>query len=148
MLDEAEDKLPQVKAAYAALMKARPDSYMAPFLYAKAISAAGGEPQQAETLLRKSIALNGKFWESHYELGLLMERRRDFEGAAGEYCRSIELNADNPTPHYHLARAYQRLGKKTEAAAEHAAHERLSNAETAAIRRQESALTYLDLPSK
>jgi tetratricopeptide (TPR) repeat protein len=148
MLEQVEDKLPQVTEAYAALMKAHPESYVAPFLYAKAISARGGEPLGAETLLRKSITLNGKFWESHYELGLLLERRRDFEGAADEYRRGIELNGDNPTPHYHLARVYDRLGKTAEAVAEHTEHERLSNAETLAIRRQESAVTYLDLPSK
>jgi tetratricopeptide (TPR) repeat protein len=148
MLDQVEDKLPQVTEAYAAFMKAQPDSYLASFLYAKALSAQSADPAQVEALLRKSIALNTRFWESHYELALLLERRRDFDAAAAEYRRSIELNADNPTPHYHLARVYERLGKKDEAAAEHAAHERLSAAETAAIRRQESALTYLDLPSK
>lgn len=148
MLDQVEDRLPQITESYAAFVKARPDSYLAHFVYAKALSAAAGDPQKIEALLRKSIALDDKFWESHYELALLLERRRDFEAAAGEYRRAIELNSENPALHYHLARVYERLGKKPEAAAEHAAHERLSNAETAAIRRQQSALTYLDLPSK
>lgn len=145
MLDQAEDKLPRVTEVYAAFASARPDSYLAPFLYAKALSMGAGDPRQVETLLRKSVALNDKFWESHYELGLLLERRRDFASAAGEFRRGIELNAGNSTLHYHLARVYERMGKKDEAAAEHAAHERLSAAETAAIRRREGALTYLDL---
>ncbi len=98
-----------------------------------------------ETLLRKSIALNDKFWESHYELGQLLERRRDYWALPREFRRGIELSAGNSTLHYHLARVYERMGKKDEAAAEHAAHERLSAAETEAIRRQEGALTYLDL---
>ena len=92
--------------------------------------------------------MRGDFWESHYELGILLERGHDFAGAAGELQRAIELNPGNPTPHYHLARVYERLGKKTEAAAEHAAHERLSAEETSAIRSQERALTPLELPAK
>ncbi len=148
MLDQVEDRLPQITASYAAFLEARPDNYLAPFLYAKALSAAAAGPQQVEPLLRKSIALNAGFWESHYELALLLERRHDFETASAEYRRAIELNSANADLHYHLARVYERLGKKQEAAAEHAEHQRLSSAETAAIRRQQSALTYQDLPAK
>jgi tetratricopeptide (TPR) repeat protein len=148
MLDQAEDKLPQITEAYATLEKAQPDSYMANFLYARALSIGAGDPRQIEALLRKSISLNSKFWEAHLELGSLLGRRHDFAAAAGEYQQSIQLNPGNPTLHYHLARVYERMGKKEEAASEHAMHERLSTEEAAAIRRQESTLTYLDLPSK
>jgi tetratricopeptide (TPR) repeat protein len=148
MLDQAQNKLPQVLAADAAYVKARPDNYLANFLYAKALSLQGGDAQGVERLLRKSIELNGGYWESHYELGLLLERRREFERAASEFQRSIALAPDQPTPHYHLARVYDRLGKKAEATAEYAAHQRLSGAESANIRRQESAVTYSDLPAK
>jgi tetratricopeptide (TPR) repeat protein len=148
MLDQAEDKLPQVTEAYSALVKSKPDDYLANFLYGKALSVASGDRRQTETLFRKSIALNSGYWESHYELGILLERVRDFAGAAGEFQRAIELNPNSPTPHYHLARVYERLGRKDEAAAEHAAHERLSVEETSAVRSQERALTPLDLPAK
>jgi len=148
MLDQAEDRLPQVTEAYAALVKSQPDDYLANFLYGKVLSIESGDHRQIEALLRKSIALKGDFWESHYELGILLERGRDFAGAAGELQRAIELNPSSPTPHYHLARVYERLGKKTEAAEEHAAHERLSAEETSAIRSQERALTPLELPAK
>jgi len=154
MLDQAEDKLPQVTEAYAARVKSKPDDYLANFLYAKALSfasgasGASGDRRQIEALLRKSIAVKDDFWESHYERGILLERGRDFAGAAGEFQRAIELNPNSPTPHYHLARVYERLGRKTDATAEHAAHERLSAEETNAIRSQERALTPLDLPAK
>ncbi|MGO4884088.1 MAG: tetratricopeptide repeat protein [Bryobacteraceae bacterium] len=148
MLDQVEDRLPQITAADAAFLKAQPNSYLANFEYAKALSAAAGEPRRIEELLRESIKQNGKFWESHYELALLLERRRIFEEAAGEYGRAIDLNSENADLHYHLARVYERLGNKTAAATEHAAHERLSSAGKAAIERQQNALTNLDLPSK
>jgi len=148
MLDQAEDKLPQVTDVYASLAQSKPDDYLAKFLYAKALSMQAGDRRQIEALLRKSIALKGDFSESHYELGILLERGRDFAGAAGELQRAIELSPKSPTPHYHLARVYERLGRKNEASAEHAAHERLSAEETTAIRGQERALTPLDLPAR
>jgi tetratricopeptide (TPR) repeat protein len=148
MLDQAEDKLPQVTEAYAALAKSKPDDYLASFLYGKALAIGSGDRRQIEALLRKSIALKGDFWESHYELGILLERGRDFAAAAGEFQRAIELNPSSPTPHYHLARVYERLGKKSEAVAERAAHERLSTEESSSIRSQERSLTPLEQGSK
>lgn len=148
MLDQAEEKLPQVMAAYAALVKSKPDDYLANFLYGKALAIAAGDRRQIEPLLRKSLAEKGDFWESHYELGALLERAHDFTGAAAEFQRAIELNPGSPVAHYHLARVYERLGRKTEAAAERAAHERLSAEETSAIRSQERSLTPLDQGSK
>jgi tetratricopeptide (TPR) repeat protein len=148
MLDQAEDKLPQVTEAYAALVKSKPEDYLANFLYGKALSMQSGDRRQIEALFLRSIAAKRDFWESHYELGILLERGRDFAGAAGEFQRAIQLNPNSPTPHYHLARVYERLGRKTDAAAELAAHERLSAAETTAIRSQERSLTPLELPAK
>jgi tetratricopeptide (TPR) repeat protein len=152
MLDQAEDKLPQVTEAYAILVKSKPDDYLANFLCGKALSMQPGDRRriaaQIEALFRKSIELKGDYWESHYELGILLERARDFAGAAGEFQRAIELSPNSPTPHYHLARVYERLGRKDEAAAEHAAHARLSAEETSAIRSQERTLTPLDLPAQ
>ena len=37
MLDQVEDRLPQITESYAAFVKARPDSYLAHFVYAKAL---------------------------------------------------------------------------------------------------------------
>ena len=145
MLDQSPGQLPQITSAFAAFVKSRPDSYLAQFLYARALSIQGEDPARIESLLRQSISLKDAYWESHYELGQLLERRKDFGAAAAEYRRAIELNAANPAAHYHLARVYERLGKHDEAAAEYAAHQRLSSEETSAIRRQESAVTYKDL---
>ncbi len=146
MLDQLEDKLPRITAAYAAFAKAQPESYLANFVYAKALSAGGADPAQVEALLRKSIALNGKFWEAREELARQLERRREFEAAAVEYGRAIELAPTNADLHYHLARIYERTGKKDAAAAEYAAHKRLSGAE--AVTRREQTGLPLDLPAK
>lgn len=126
MLDVAESRLPAVTEVLAAYFKSKPNDPISSLLYGKALAAASGDPAEIEALLRQSIRLKDTLWESHFELGLILERRRNFEEAAHELERSVQLNPDEPTPHYRLARVYDRLGKTTEAAQERALHERLS----------------------
>jgi len=149
MIEQSEDKLPEVTEAFAALAKANPDSYLANFLYGKALSFSG-QQEQAEILLRRSVAEHGKFWESRLELGIVLERKRDWAGAAQELARAAELNPKNPAVHYQLARAYDRLGKTEEAKVEHALHEKLTQEENAAIRRQGGIekMDKLELPPR
>jgi tetratricopeptide (TPR) repeat protein len=143
MLDQTASKLPDVTAAFAALAKANPKNYTADFLYGKAL-AFGGQRNQAEALLRQSIVENGEFWESHFELGAVLEGKRDFAGAAREFSRAAELNPKNPGVHYRLARVYDRLGKADESKAEHALHEKLTQEENAFIRRQGGGMERLE----
>jgi Flp pilus assembly protein TadD len=100
---------------------------------------------RAESLLRKSIALNENYWESHFELGLLLERRRDFVRAAEQLQRSIQLNPTNPTTHYRLARIYDRLGKPDQAKTERALHEQLTAEERTAVEKHAAGVKRLDL---
>jgi len=143
MLDQTASQLPDVTAIFAALAKANPENSTADFLYGKAL-AFGGKRDEAEALLRKSIGENGEFWESHFELGAVLEGKRDFAGAAKEFGRATELNPKNPGAHYRLARVYDRLGKADEAKAEHALHERLTQEENAYIRRQAGGMERLE----
>jgi tetratricopeptide (TPR) repeat protein len=147
MLEQSEGKLPDVTAAFAALAKANPENYTADFLYGKALSF-GGKRDEAEALLRKSIAEKAEFWESHFELGAVLEAKRDFAGAAREFSRAAELNPKNPGVHYRLARVYDRLGKSGEARAEHALHEKLTQEENAFIRRQAGGMERLEGESR
>ena len=126
MLDVAESKLPAVTQGLAAYCKSQPNNPMSSLLYAKALGAGLGDPARIEALLRQSIRLNDALWESHFELGLILERRRNFEEAARELERSVQLNPDEPTPHYRLARVYDRLGRTAEAVEQRALHEHLS----------------------
>jgi tetratricopeptide (TPR) repeat protein len=143
MLDQTGGKLSEVTAAFAALAKANPENYMANFLYGKAL-ALGGQRDEAEAWMRKSIGENEKFWESHFELGAVVEARRDLPGAAKEFERAAELNPKNASVHYRLARVYDRLGKTDAAKAEHALHERLSREENAFLRRQAGGMERLE----
>jgi tetratricopeptide (TPR) repeat protein len=127
IVEQAEDKLPKITQVFAAFAKNAPGNYMGNFFYGKALLA-GSEPGQAEALLRKSIAQNDSFWESHFELGVLLDQQGKFEEAAREIRRGVDLNPNDPVPHYRLARLYDRLGKTDEARAERALHAKLSTA--------------------
>lgn len=130
ILDQAGDRLPRIAGAYTAWEKAKPRNYLPPCLYAKALSAAGDDPAKIEAELRRSIQLNAHYWESHFELGVLLAKKSEWQAAATELSRSIELNPKNAPAHFQLARVYERLGRREQAQAERAEHQRLTAAET------------------
>jgi tetratricopeptide (TPR) repeat protein len=130
LLDQAGDRLGQITAAYGAWEKAAPGNCLPVCLHAKALSAAGGDPAEIEAELRRSIQLNGAYWESHFELGVLLAKNRRWEDAAAELARGIELNPKHAAAHFQLARVYEKLGKPELAQAERAEHQRLTAAET------------------
>jgi tetratricopeptide (TPR) repeat protein len=129
ILDHAGERLPRVIRAFAAWEKKDPDNYLPVFLHAKALAAASGPPSpQIEAELLRSIHLNDSFWESHLELGVLLAQRADWQAAAGQLSRSIELNPRSIRAHYQLARVYQRQGNLELARKERAEYERLNEA--------------------
>ncbi len=124
MVDQAEGRLPRIVQAFAAFSARAPNNPMSSFLYGKALAAAD-DSGSAEALLKKSVAANDRFWESHFELGCLYERSGRLEDAAREIRRATELNANDAASHYRLARLYDRLGRHSEAAAERELHAKL-----------------------
>ncbi len=134
MLELAGGKLREVTGAMGTFASAKPNNFMSSFLYAKALAAEQADPEQLEPLLRRSIALNPNYWESHFELGSALERKKDFAGAASEYEKSTRMNPKEAAPHYRLARVYDRLGKPQQAAAERAAHAKLSEQEKSGLK--------------
>lgn len=140
VLAHASTRLSEVRRRFAAFAEARPESYLGPYLQAVGLLAEAGPSATPETLaqaekwLSKSIQLNGKFWESQFELGSLLADRREFERAEEHLQRSIELNPTSSKAHYRLARVYSRLGKSAEARAERDLHAQLVEKERQAMR--------------
>jgi tetratricopeptide (TPR) repeat protein len=126
MLDQIADRLPAILPRFAAWAGANPSDALAQFIYAKGLLASGDQAE-AEKLLRASIRLKGDQWESHYELGALLERQRKFPEAASELERSIAINAKQADAHYHLSRVYDRLGEPAKAAEQREIHQRLTS---------------------
>jgi tetratricopeptide (TPR) repeat protein len=126
MLDQAGERLAEITAAVEKWSAGNPQNALGLLLLAKARMAGDSKDPTAEELLRKSIGLDAGNWEAHYELGVLLEGKRDWPGAAVELKRSAELDEKQAMPHYHLARVYDRLGDEQNARTERALHERLT----------------------
>jgi tetratricopeptide (TPR) repeat protein len=154
ILNHAEGRLGEVTAKFASFAQANPKNYLGPFLHAKGLiaqmgpSPSGELATQAEALLRRSIGLNPNFWESQFELGVLLEAKKDYADAARHLEQAIQLNPKAPTPHYRLARVYDRLGQPEKAQAERALHERLTAEERSAIEKHAAGLKRLELVVK
>jgi len=150
ILDQARDRLPEITAKFAAFTRSNPQNHLGPFVWAKAVMAdlapTGDQERagQAEALLRMSIALKGQFWETHFELGVLLERQGDFTHAAEELNRAARLNPKDSAVHYRLARLYDRLGKPDQAAVERALHQKCEAEERAAVAKAAGGMKRLD----
>lgn len=127
MLDQAGSHLAEITSVYEQWSARNPRNAAGLLLLAKARLASDSKDQTVEALLRKSIALDGANWEAHYELGVLLEGKRDWTAAAMELQRSAELDAAQAMPHYHLARVYDRLGEGEKAKAERELHAKLTS---------------------
>lgn len=127
MLDQTTDRLPQILSRFGTWASANPGDPLAQFVYAKGLLASGGDPDKAQQLLRASIRLKGDQWESHYELGVLLEKQRKFAEAAAELERSAAINPKEAGVRYHLARVYDRLGQSDKAAEQLTIHKHLSD---------------------
>ncbi len=130
MLDQAGTAMPAIVADYRRWMTMEPKRAEPPLLLAKALVASNGATDEAEQLLRRSIALDPRNWEAYYQLGLLLSNKHEYREAATELEASIKLNPHEPMPHYHLARVYDRLGERDRANAEREMHKRLTAAST------------------
>ncbi|HUB81610.1 MAG TPA: tetratricopeptide repeat protein [Bryobacteraceae bacterium] len=133
LLDHVGDRLNQVTARFAAYQAQNPKDPLGYVLHAKALLAqlpAGGDPQNVQPaldLLQQALALKENDAEAQYLAGLVLVRQGEFAKAAAHLERSIALDAGDPAPHYQLARAYARLGRKEDSERERALHEKLSN---------------------
>ncbi len=141
LLQHATDRMEEVEARMKTFFETNKETHLGPFLYGQVQLARLGlqsdpdELAKIESLLRQAIERNDRFWESHYELGVLLEKKRDLEEAEVHLERAVELNPNASKPHYRLARVYQRLGKSKDAKRERDLHKRIAEAERQAMRK-------------
>lgn len=121
MIDQLPERLPEIRARAEAWLRMEPKNGFAPFVLARA----GLTDPEAKPLLLEAIRRDATVWEFPFELGQLLERERDFPGAAAAYEKAVALNPKMPEPHYRLARVYGRLGLAAKAARERTLHEKL-----------------------
>jgi Flp pilus assembly protein TadD len=118
ILDQNTRWLPEITTAFATFAQAQPRQYLPQFLYGKALLAGGQDLAGAEACLRKSIALEDRFWESHYQLGIVLEKQKKLIEAAAELHKCTSITPNDSRPHQELARVFDLLGKPADAKAE------------------------------
>jgi tetratricopeptide (TPR) repeat protein len=85
----------------------------------------GFDLRQVESLLQKSIALDGKLFEAHVQLGNLYADQREYAKSIPEYTRALELNPNLPDAHYRLGQDYVHVGQKDRAQEEFEIYQKL-----------------------
>lgn len=139
LLQHATDRLGEVEERMRLFHQQHSQNHFGPLLYGQVLLArlgANRDPDALaviEGLLRESIERREDYWESHYELGVVLEKKRDFSAAEERFRRAAELNPDASKPHYRLARVYQRLGKTKEAKRERTLHRQITERERRAM---------------
>jgi tetratricopeptide (TPR) repeat protein len=70
------------------------------------------DKEDIASLLRRSMSLDPKFPDAHFQLGVLYAEEQKYRDAIGEFEAAIKLKPDFAEAHYHLAQAYSHTGEK------------------------------------
>ena len=129
--DSSPKKADAVTQAFRRYAELRPDVAWAQYYLAISLwkgnraEGATADLQTVESLLRKSIALDGTIPEAHVQLGDLYAGQQKYEKSIPEYLRAIELNPNLSDAHYRLGTDYVHLGQKDLAQKEFAVYQKL-----------------------
>lgn len=74
-----------------------------------------GDFAAARKHLEESVALNPDFYNSHYNLGVVLEQLQDATGARDQFKKAIELGANEPEVRFELAKVLRTLGETEKA---------------------------------
>jgi tetratricopeptide (TPR) repeat protein len=77
-----------------------------------------GDYGAARKHLEESVALNPGFYNSHYNLGVVLEQLQDAAGAREQFQRAIEVGDNEPELRFELAKVLRTLGRTEEAQAQ------------------------------
>jgi tetratricopeptide (TPR) repeat protein len=96
-------------------VRKHPDDYMLPYILGIALIRSGAEPgsesgAEAKRAFEASARLNQKFGRAHTELGKLLLKGGDINGAVAELEMAVTLDGKDGAAAYQLAQAYRRKG--------------------------------------
>ena len=114
-------RTPKAVETLRAESRRRTRDHVVPYMFAVALMRSGADPVGAEATeavaaLKASIAANASFAPAHSELGRLLLKREDVDGAIQELDKATLLDPDATAALYNLAQAYRRKGDRTRAA--------------------------------
>ena len=109
----------------------QPNNALAQYYYAvslwkgRRLEESGVDFLKVESLLQRSITLDGSFADAHLQLGILYADQHEFDKALPEYKRALELNPNLSDAHYRLGQYYVHAGQKDYAQQEFAVYQQL-----------------------
>jgi tetratricopeptide (TPR) repeat protein len=114
-------RTPKAVETLRAESRRRKRDHVVPYMFAVALIRSGVDPTtpealEAVTALRASIAANATFAPAHSELGRLLLKRDDVDGAIEELEQATQLDPEATAALYNLAQAYRRKGDRDRAA--------------------------------
>jgi len=129
--DSSPNQAAEVIERFRHYSELQPDNALAQYYYAmslwkgKRAQDASVDFAQIESLLRKSIALDGALAEAHTQLGNLYADQHEYEKSIPEYERALVLNPNLPDAHYRLGTDYVHVGQKERAQQEFDVYQKL-----------------------
>lgn len=111
-----------------------PQSAAANYFYALSLWERGGGREgqgqdKIEVLLKRAETISPRWYEPHYQLGVLYQAQKRYPEAVREMQKAVEIDPDFYPAHYRLALLYHWVGKRSASAAEAALVENLKKKE-------------------
>jgi tetratricopeptide (TPR) repeat protein len=134
--------LPCSEQKLARFLKNQPGNALANYYFAVSLlkqdqdSKTTARSQQAEELLRKSVAIDPKLGEAYLQLGILYAAQGTPDRAIAAYRKATEASPDLTEPHYRLSQLYRRTGETGKAEQEIQLYTQLETTEADAVERQ------------
>jgi tetratricopeptide (TPR) repeat protein len=85
-----------------------------------------GEWGDAVRHFARATELDAQFGDAYLGLGTALIGQKEFQKAVSPLEKAVQLEPRNPAPHYQLATAYSRLGRKEDAKKEFAIHKQMT----------------------
>jgi tetratricopeptide (TPR) repeat protein len=132
----------------------QPNNALAQYYYAislwkgKRLEETSVDFRTVESLLQKSIALDGKLADAHLQLGILYSDQHELAKSLPEYQRALELDPNLPDAHYRLGQYYVRAGQKDHAQQEFAIYQQLQAQHMAAVDKERAEVQQFVLSEK
>lgn len=109
-------------------VRLQPDDPVSVYLLGKTLhrGAPGKDTAEAEQVLRRAAELSPTTLQPHYELGVLLEEKRDYAGALPQFELCTRLVPRNQQAWFHLSSVAERLGRKEVAQSARARQQQLT----------------------
>ena len=102
----------------------------------------------ARQLLVRAITANPGMPEAQYQMGVVLQQSNDWKGSIPYLERAIKLKPDFAQAHYHLARAYWRVGRREDGQAQMEMQKKYARQEQDDLNRRLSQIATLGVEVK